>query len=108
MSSPLQGGLVEGVSDEIIIVITGLLGVCLAFVIFQLYKFRFGRLGVHPLQEQIVEQARSSLSNSGHRSGNIRSNDRTAASYNADSRCPICFLDPRAPVETNCGHTFCG
>ena len=109
MSHPLQGNLVEGLSDEVVIVITGLLGACLASIIFQLYKFRLGRrVDVHPLQEQVVEQTRSSLSNSGDHSGNNRNNDRPRVSYNADSRCPICILDPRAPVETNCGHIFCG
>ncbi|EDV23326.1 E3 ubiquitin-protein ligase RNF170 [Trichoplax sp. H2] len=107
MNHPVQGSLVEGVSDEAVLIAGGLLCICLAFIFFELWKSRCRYLGVrvHPSQEHAVEQARSFLSNSDHSEG-IR-NGRPRVSYNADSRCPICILDPRAPVETNCGHIFC-
>lgn len=28
--------------------------------------------------------------------------------YGVDSACPVCLNDPVHPVETNCGHLFCG
>ncbi|KAK8761679.1 hypothetical protein V5799_027055 [Amblyomma americanum] len=28
--------------------------------------------------------------------------------YGSDAQCPICLAEPRYPVETNCGHLFCG
>lgn len=32
----------------------------------------------------------------------------TRAHYGSDHQCPVCLNEPRYPVETNCGHLFCG
>lgn len=40
----------------------------------------------------------------GHPDGNRMQSPR----YGADAQCPICLTEPRYPVETNCGHLFCG
>ncbi|CAL1270347.1 unnamed protein product [Larinioides sclopetarius] len=42
--------------------------------------------------------------------GNADSNMQrtTRAHYGSDHQCPVCLNEPRYPVETNCGHLFCG
>ncbi|XP_015791981.1 E3 ubiquitin-protein ligase RNF170 [Tetranychus urticae] len=40
--------------------------------------------------------------------GNLNGNFVRLNHYGVDSACPVCLNEPVHPVETNCGHLFCG
>lgn len=70
---------------------------------------------IHPLNQEAVVNARQQLSN-------LFSNRLIAESeivdgdgvinpvrhFGMDNQCPVCLNEPRFPIETNCGHLFCG
>lgn len=70
---------------------------------------------IHPSNESAVNAARQQLNElysdrfidanalNGHNVNVINSHH-----YGMDNQCPVCLNDPRFPIETNCGHLFCG
>lgn len=70
---------------------------------FRNILFRVVQLNPRIHQDSIndVNQTRESLLN--NRNNNLR-NSLT----NSQINCPICLTDSNLPIETNCGHIFCG
>lgn len=63
---------------------------------------RFSSRGpyIHPTNDPIVSNVRNELGHQGTASN--------APRIANDAMCPICLASASNPVETNCGHYFCG
>jgi len=94
--------LVEGLANEVLLLFF-LIFVALGFLCKSLYhQIAFGpgevapaANGPHPTPDQLREQFLAD------RQANMRP-------HYQDRQCPICLMDARLAVETNCGHLFCG
>ena len=57
----------------------------------------------------VIDDLRNRLPNLNEgASGNGDATTRRRNRDNADITCPICLSDSNLPIETNCGHIFCG
>ncbi|CAK8685547.1 unnamed protein product [Clavelina lepadiformis] len=117
MEQSASGTYVEGVGDEIIT------AVCTVFLAGAIGLFMFVKFiansrvfEIHPESQENVNAARNRLginpdvvadgNEQSHTSNTSRS--QNFQRYYTDQKCPVCLLDARFPVETNCGHLFCG
>ncbi len=73
---------------------------------------------IHPSNVNAVNDTRQQIrqlysdrfveTNSSHVQNENNVNLVNSRHYGMDSNCPVCLNEPRFPIETNCGHLFCG
>ncbi|XP_044539792.1 E3 ubiquitin-protein ligase RNF170-like [Gracilinanus agilis] len=93
-----EDSLIEGVSDQVLVAV--LLGFAfLAAVGYAL--LRNAQQHIHPNNRELVRVLREQLH---------REQDPPAPrpQFYTDLSCPICLHHASLPIETNCGHLFCG
>lgn len=104
MASPEVGTIIEGVGDE---VIHGLIGILVIAV--PLLVTMFNRLTrqqqIHPENAERVQETRQFLNRPGEEATENQARGRR---YTTDTSCPVCLQERRLSTETNCGHVFCG
>ncbi|XP_055422959.1 E3 ubiquitin-protein ligase RNF170 isoform X3 [Bubalus kerabau] len=91
--------VIEGVSDQVLVAVV----VSLALIATLVYAlFRNAHQNIHPENQELVRVLREQLQTE---------QDAPAAArqqFYTDMYCPICLHQASLPVETNCGHLFCG
>ncbi|XP_017897317.1 PREDICTED: E3 ubiquitin-protein ligase RNF170 isoform X2 [Capra hircus] len=91
--------VIEGVSDQVLAAVV----VSFALVATLVYAlFRNAHQNIHPENQELVRVLREQLQTE---------QDAPAAArqqFYTDMYCPICLHQASLPVETNCGHLFCG
>ncbi|XP_051981895.1 E3 ubiquitin-protein ligase RNF170-like isoform X1 [Xyrauchen texanus] len=94
-----EASLIEGVSDSVLLVlvlsITLLAG--LATLLCRNEQHR-----IHPENQEHVRVVREQLQTE------QVSSQESRQQYYSDMSCPVCLQLASLPVETNCGHLFCG
>lgn len=107
-----QGTYVEGVGNEVLLGLgASLLVIVIPSIIVAIVKRRSG-LEIHPDEAENVEATRERLG-VGAGENNYQNSDRTEPRtppriINAGEPCPICLVQQRFSVVTNCGHGYCG
>ena len=91
--------LIEGISNDIIILISATILLVVAIIIW--YKTSHRNTFIHPNHLHNVETARQHILQS------RPDGQRTMRPLTDDDRCPICLDNLHFAVETNCGHLFC-
>ncbi|XP_014201418.1 E3 ubiquitin-protein ligase RNF170 isoform X3 [Pan paniscus] len=91
--------VIEGVSDQVLVAVV----VSFALIATLVYAlFRNVHQNIHPENQELVRVLREQLQTE---------QDAPAAArqqFYTDMYCPICLHQASFPVETNCGHLFCG
>ncbi|XP_058381299.1 E3 ubiquitin-protein ligase RNF170 isoform X1 [Diceros bicornis minor] len=91
--------VIEGVSDQVLVAVV----VSFALIATLVYAlFRNAHQNIHPENQELVRVLREQLHSE---------QDAPAAArqqFYTDMYCPICLHQASFPVETNCGHLFCG
>nr|XP_056704663.1 E3 ubiquitin-protein ligase RNF170 [Euleptes europaea] len=90
--------MIEGISDQV------LLAVVLGFtflVVLAYVLLRNEHPGIHPENQELVRAVRQQL-----QSEQNATEDRQR--FYTDMSCPVCLQQATFPIETNCGHLFCG
>nr|CAB3265636.1 E3 ubiquitin-protein ligase RNF170 [Phallusia mammillata] len=114
-----SGTYVEGIGDEVVFAFLTLLAIAASTTFFIFKWINYTNLhAIHPDSQENVAATRSQLginpdetqtdglaNNNTNASENLNENRQR---YYSDRRCPICLLEARLAVETNCGHLFCG
>lgn len=96
---PDEESLIEGVSDPVLLVLV-LSVTVLAGLVTLLCRTEQQR--IHPESQEHVRVVREQLQNEQVSSSESRHQ------YYSDMSCPVCLQQAVLPVETNCGHLFCG
>ncbi|KAL8202938.1 UNVERIFIED_CONTAM: hypothetical protein K2H54_031488 [Gekko kuhli] len=90
--------MIEGISDQVLLAVV--LGftflVALAYVLL-----RNEHPAIHPENQELVRAVRQQLQSEQNAAG-----DRQR--FYTDMSCPVCLQQATSPIETNCGHLFCG
>ncbi|KAM6987061.1 E3 ubiquitin-protein ligase RNF170 [Aplochiton taeniatus] len=95
-----EDSLIEGVSNPVLIVVVlsvTLLGGLLALLC------RDDHQNIHPENQEHVRAVRQQL-----QSEQEETPGEPRPQYYTDMSCPVCLQQAVLPVETNCGHLFCG
>ncbi|KAI5940897.1 E3 ubiquitin-protein ligase RNF170 [Manis javanica] len=91
--------VIEGVSDQVLVAVV-ISFTLVATLVYAL--FRNAHQNIHPENQELVRVLREQLQTE---------QDVPAAArqqFYTDMYCPICLHQASYPVETNCGHLFCG
>ena len=101
--SPEQGTLVEGIGDEVIMLLTlvfAAIGGC-ALTCGVSASRSLGT--VHPQQEDVVANTRRDIGVEQRRTTQAASTGGVAGS----TQCAVCLGPMTGAIQTNCGHEFC-
>ncbi|KAM4709738.1 E3 ubiquitin-protein ligase RNF170 isoform 1-T1 [Discoglossus pictus] len=90
---------IEGVSNQVIVAVVLSLSF-IATLIFLL--LRTEQQNIHPENQERVRAVREQLQNEQETPVPPRQQ------FYSDMSCPVCLQQATFPVETNCGHLFCG
>ncbi|XP_026642659.1 E3 ubiquitin-protein ligase RNF170 [Microtus ochrogaster] len=91
--------VIEGVSDQVLVAVV----VSFALVATLLYAlFRNVQQNIHPENQELVRVLREQLQTE----QDVPVPPRQQ--FYTEMYCPICLHQASLPVETNCGHLFCG
>ncbi|XP_063311421.1 E3 ubiquitin-protein ligase RNF170 [Pelobates fuscus] len=95
-----EGSFIEGVSDQVIAAVVLSLSFIATLLFFLL---RSEQQNIHPENQERVRAVREQLQNE-------QEDTPTAPrlQFYSDMSCPVCLQQATLPVETNCGHLFCG
>ncbi|CAH2293493.1 E3 ubiquitin- ligase RNF170 isoform X1 [Pelobates cultripes] len=90
----------NGVSDQVIVAVVLSLSFIATLLFFLL---RSEQQNIHPENQERVRAVREQLQNE-------QEDTPTAPrlQFYSDMSCPVCLQQATLPVETNCGHLFCG
>lgn len=94
-----DGSIIEGVSDQVVVAIVISLIFIAALTYFML---RGEQQNIHPENQERVRAIREQLQNEQETTVQPRHQ------FYSDMSCPVCLQQATFPVETNCGHLFCG
>ncbi|KAB0393279.1 hypothetical protein E2I00_005912 [Balaenoptera physalus] len=92
--------VIEGVSDQVLVAVVVSFAL-IATLVYALFS-RNAHQNIHPENQELVRVLREQLQTE---------QDAPAAArqqFYTDMYCPICLHQASLPVETNCGHLFCG
>ncbi|XP_068190308.1 E3 ubiquitin-protein ligase RNF170 [Antennarius striatus] len=93
--------LIEGVSDQVLFVVV----LCISFLVGILAVLcRQEQHNIHPENQEHVRAVRQQLQTE----QDENSQEETRPQFYTDMSCPVCLQQAVLPVETNCGHLFCG
>lgn len=93
--------LIEGVSNQVLFVVVlsvAFLGGLLALLC------REDQQNIHPENQEHVRAVREQLQSEQDENPPLE----TRQQYYTDMSCPVCLQQAVLPLETNCGHLFCG
>ncbi|KAM8962353.1 E3 ubiquitin-protein ligase RNF170-like isoform 2-T2 [Pelodytes ibericus] len=94
-----DGSFIEGVSNQVIIAVV----LSLTFIATLIYfLLRSEQQNIHPENQERVRAVREQLQNEQDTPATPRHQ------FYSDMSCPVCLQHATFPVETNCGHLFCG
>ncbi|XP_016384371.1 E3 ubiquitin-protein ligase RNF170-like [Sinocyclocheilus rhinocerous] len=98
-TAPEEGSLIEGVSDPVLLV----LGLSVSFLLaLTTLLCRSEQQRIHPENQQYdCDIKRCSCVPQ-------LSSSEPRPQFYSDMSCPVCLQQAVLPVETNCGHLFCG
>ncbi|XP_053145401.1 E3 ubiquitin-protein ligase RNF170 [Hemicordylus capensis] len=94
----LDDSMIEGISDQVLLAVV-LSFTFLAALVYML--FRNEHPDIHPENQELVRTVRQQLQSEQNAAG-----DRQR--FYTDMSCPVCLQPATFPIETNCGHLFCG
>ncbi|KAL7835140.1 hypothetical protein SRHO_G00293870 [Serrasalmus rhombeus] len=94
-----EDSLIEGVSNQVLVVV--ILSVTFLGGLATLLC-RNEQQRIHPENQEHVQAVRQQLQTEQEASSEPRHQ------YYSDMSCPVCLQQAVLPVETNCGHLFCG
>ncbi|NXO78486.1 RN170 ligase, partial [Sitta europaea] len=90
--------VIEGVSDQVLVAVCWITGVFIACISFH----RNEHQNIHPENQELVRALRQQLQTDQDASAGDRHR------FYTDMSCPVCLQQATFPIETNCGHLFCG
>ncbi|XP_075047082.1 E3 ubiquitin-protein ligase RNF170-like isoform X2 [Mixophyes fleayi] len=94
-----DGSFIEGVSNQVIIAVA----ISLTFIASLTYfMLRSEQQNIHPENQERVRAVREQLQNEQETTVQPRHQ------FYSDMSCPVCLQQATFPLETNCGHLFCG
>ncbi|NXE28725.1 RN170 ligase, partial [Ardeotis kori] len=91
---------IEGVSDQVLVAVV-LSFTSIAALVYML--LRSEHQNIHPENQELVRALRQQLQ--------TEQQDASAGDrhhFYTDMSCPVCLQQATFPIETNCGHLFCG
>ncbi|KAG8594971.1 hypothetical protein GDO81_001379 [Engystomops pustulosus] len=95
----LDGSFIEGVSNQVVVAVV----ISLVFIAALAYlMLRNEQQNIHPENQERVRAIREQLQNEQETTVQPRHQ------FYSDMSCPVCLQQATFPVETNCGHLFCG
>ncbi|XP_007890131.1 E3 ubiquitin-protein ligase RNF170 [Callorhinchus milii] len=95
--------LIEGISDQVLLTVAitfAMLGGLATFL------YRNEQQNIHPENQERVRELRQHLQAEALNHQDAPAQDRQL--FYTDMSCPVCLQQAAFPVETNCGHLFCG
>ncbi|XP_018418871.1 PREDICTED: E3 ubiquitin-protein ligase RNF170 [Nanorana parkeri] len=95
-----DGSFIEGVSNQVIVAVVLSLSFVATLIYFLL--LRNEQINIHPENQERVRAIREQLQNEQETAIHERQQ------FYSDMSCPVCLQQATFPVETNCGHLFCG
>ncbi|KAG9486522.1 hypothetical protein GDO78_006734 [Eleutherodactylus coqui] len=101
----VDGSLIEGVSNQVVVAVLISLLIIAALTYLMLRVFNLlNRIdqNIHPENQERVRAIREQLHNEQETTAQPRHQ------FYSDMSCPVCLQQATFPVETNCGHLFCG
>ncbi|XP_073407444.1 E3 ubiquitin-protein ligase RNF170 [Dendrobates tinctorius] len=94
-----DGSFIEGVSNQVVVAVL----ISLIFIAALTYlMLRSEQQNIHPENQERVQAIREQLQNEQETTVQPRHQ------FYSDMSCPVCLQQATFPVETNCGHLFCG
>ncbi|XP_048874735.1 E3 ubiquitin-protein ligase RNF170 isoform X1 [Brienomyrus brachyistius] len=93
-----EDSLIEGVSDSVLAVVV----LCVAFLGGLVTLVCRTEQNIHPENQEHVQAVRR------HLQSDQDTPTEPRQPFYTDMSCPICLQQALLPVETNCGHLFCG
>ena len=105
--SPEQGTLVEGIGDEVLMLLTfvfAAIGGC-ALTCGVSASRSLGT--VHPEREDTVANTRRDIGVEQRTRAQTQGTVTTGGDAGTTTRCAVCLGPMTQPVQTNCGHDFC-
>ncbi|XP_074143497.1 E3 ubiquitin-protein ligase RNF170 isoform X4 [Sminthopsis crassicaudata] len=98
-SLKLDDSIIEGVSDQVLVAVV----ISFAFIATLIYiLLRNAEQNIHPDNQELVRVLREQLQTDQDAPAVVRQQ------FYTDMSCPICLHQASLPIETNCGHLFCG
>ncbi|KAM3939383.1 E3 ubiquitin-protein ligase RNF170 [Leptodactylus fuscus] len=95
----VDGSFIEGVSNQVVAAVV----ISLIFIAALTYlMLRNEQQNIHPENQERVRAIREQLQNEQETTVQPRHQ------FYSDMSCPVCLQQATFPVETNCGHLFCG
>ncbi|XP_056374216.1 E3 ubiquitin-protein ligase RNF170 isoform X2 [Hyla sarda] len=95
----VDGSFIEGVSNQVIVAVV----ISLLFIAALTYlMLQSEQQNIHPENQERVRAIREQLQNEQETTVQPRHQ------FYSDMSCPVCLQLATFPVETNCGHLFCG
>ncbi|XP_069482509.1 E3 ubiquitin-protein ligase RNF170 isoform X2 [Ambystoma mexicanum] len=95
-----DGSIIEGISDQVLVTVV----LSLSFIATAVYLLlRSEHQNIHPENQERVRVLREQL-----QTDQDDAAPQNRLRYHADLSCPVCLQQATLPVETNCGHLFCG
>ncbi|XP_058905127.1 E3 ubiquitin-protein ligase RNF170 isoform X1 [Kogia breviceps] len=92
--------VIEGVSDQVLVAVVVSFAL-IATLVYALFS-RNAHQNIHPENQELVRVLREQLQTEQDAPRAARQQ------FYTDMSCPICLHQASLPVETNCGHLFCG
>ncbi|XP_059580551.1 E3 ubiquitin-protein ligase RNF170 isoform X4 [Alligator mississippiensis] len=91
--------IIEGVSDQVLVAVV----LSFSFIAALVYMLlRNEHQNIHPENQELVRALRQQLQTEQDESAGDRHH------FYTDMSCPVCLQQATFPIETNCGHLFCG
>ncbi|NXX46298.1 RN170 ligase, partial [Tricholaema leucomelas] len=92
--------VIEGISDQVLVAVV----LSFTFIAALVYTLlRNEHQNIHPENQELVRALRQQLQTEQQ---DASAGDRHR--FYTDMSCPVCLQQATFPIETNCGHLFCG
>ncbi|XP_074065150.1 E3 ubiquitin-protein ligase RNF170 isoform X2 [Macrotis lagotis] len=96
----LDDSIIEGVSNQVLVAVV----ISFAFIATLIYiLLRHAEQNIHPDNQELIRVLREQLQTDQQDAPAV-----IRQQFYTDMSCPICLHQASLPIETNCGHLFCG